>query len=385
MSEKIIEKILYCKNCVIPNTRPNIYFNNKNGLCSVCYSIKKEKQKINWKKRELKFRKLVKNAKKKNRIYDCVIPVSGGKDSTWQVLTAIKYGLKPLCVTWKTPGRTAIGQENLKNLISLGVDHIDYSVNSKIEKYFTLKAFQRFANPLIPMHMAIHAIPVKLATKMKIPLVLWGENSGIEYGGNKKSLKGELMTNAWRKVYGVTQGTTAKNWVDKNISLNNLSSYLWASEKEKKICGVKEVFLGYYFNWDPKKIFSISKKHGFKSDIKPKTGFYRFADIDEEFLITVHHWMKWYKYGFTRLWDNLSIEIRNKRITREKAIKIIKKRGNDLPIKEIKRFCEYVGISLNQFFRIAEKFRNKKIWKRKSDEIWEIKNFLITGWKWKKR
>ena len=153
-----------------------------------------KKEKINWKNRELKFKKLVKITKNKNKSYDCVIPVSGGKDSTWQVLTAIRYGLKPLCVTWKTPGRNKIGYQNLKNLISLGVDHIDFSINLKVEKYFTLKAFERFGNPLIPMHMAIHAIPLRLATKMKIPLVLWGENSAIEYGGNKKSLKGDKKT-----------------------------------------------------------------------------------------------------------------------------------------------------------------------------------------------
>jgi N-acetyl sugar amidotransferase len=374
----------YCKFCVLPNTRPNISFDIKNQACSVCNSIFMKKEKINWKNRELKFKKLVKITKNKNKSYDCVIPVSGGKDSTWQVLTAIRHGLKPLCVTWKTPGRNKIGYQNLKNLISLGVDHIDFSINLKVEKYFTLKAFERFGNPLIPMHMAIHAIPLRLATKMKIPLVLWGENSGIEYGGNKKSLKGEHMTNAWRKVYGVTHDTQSKDWVDPNITIKDLLSYSWVSEKEKKICGVKEVFLGYYFKWDPKKIFNISKRFGFKSDIKPKTGYYKFADIDEEFLITVHHWMKWYKYGFTRLWDNLSIEIRNNRLSRNKALKIIKKSGSKLPIREIRKFCQYTGISTKRFFTIAEKFRNKKIWQRKKHGIWKIKNFLIGKWSWKK-
>ena len=99
-------------------------------------------KKINWKLREIKFRKLVKITKNKNKIYDCVIPVSGGKDSTWQVLTALKYGLRPLCVTWKTPGRNKLGSSNLNNLISLGINHIDFSINEKVEKYFTLKAFR---------------------------------------------------------------------------------------------------------------------------------------------------------------------------------------------------------------------------------------------------
>ena len=321
--------------------------------------------------------------KKKNKTYDCVIPVSGGKDSTWQVLTALKYGLRPICVTWKTPARNKIGSYNLKNLISLGVEHIDFSINEKVEKYFTFKAFKRFGNPLIPMHMAMHAIAIQTAVRMKIPLVLWGENTGFEYGGKKESLKGEYMTNAWRKVYGVTHGTTSRNWVDKYLSLKALAPYSWPSENEKKKVGVKEVFLGYYLKWDPKKTYNISKKFGFKPAKKPKTGYYSYADIDDEFLITVHHWLKWYKYGFTRLWDNLSIEIRNKRLSRKKAIKIIKKNGNQIPIKEIIKFCDYTKISLKKFLIAAEKFRNKKIWFKDSDKKWKIKNFLIDRWKWK--
>ena len=92
---------------------------------------------------------------------------------------------------------------------------------------------------------------------------------------------------------------------------------------------------------------------------KPNVGFYKFADIDDMSIISVHHWLKWYKYGFTRLWDNLSIEIREGRITRKEAIKIAK-REKKLPIKQIKFFCNYLNISLKKFFTIAEKFRNKK-------------------------
>ncbi len=376
--------IKYCKFCILPNTRPNISFNFKNNTCSVCNSLMNKKKKINWKLREIKFHKLVNIAKNKNKIYDCVIPVSGGKDSTWQVLTALKYGLRPLCVTWKTPGRNKLGLSNLNNLISLGVNHIDFSINKKTEKYFTLKAFKRFANPLIPMHMAIHAIPLQIATKMKIPLIIWGENSGIEYGGKKESLKGAYMTKAWRKVYGVIHGTVAKDWIDNNLSLKDLSPYLWPSEKEKKKVGVREIFLGYYFKWDPKKIFNISKKFGFKPAIKPKTGYYSFADIDDEFFITIHHWLKWYKYGFTRLWDNLSIEIRNGRLSRKEAIKIIKKKSNEFPVQEIKKFCDYLEISVKKFLVITERFRNKKIWFKDKNGIWKIRNFLINKWKWKK-
>ena len=136
-------------------------------------------------------------------MYDCIIPVSGGKDSTWQVITALDYGLKPLCVTWKTPARNTLGAKNLQNLVNLGVDHIDFSINPKVERRFTLKAFEGLGSPVIPMHMALHAIPLQFAVNFRVPLILWGENSAYEYGGQDEALKGVRLTHAWLKKYGV--------------------------------------------------------------------------------------------------------------------------------------------------------------------------------------
>ena len=380
MSKKI-NKLKYCRICILPNTRPRIKIDNTSGVCSACkFSLQKSKF-INWRLRKNKFIKLIKKNKKTSG-YDCVIPVSGGKDSTWQVITALDYNLKPLCVTWNTPARNKIGQRNLKNLIKLGVDHIDFTINPKVEKKFILNSFKKFGNPLIPMHMAIHSIPISVAMKFKIPLVIWGENSASEYGGNENYLFKNKMSRKWKKLYGVTHGTTAKNWISKDLSAKDLLPYNWPTDKMIKKSKISEIFLGYYFKWDPQKIFKISQKYGFSSAFKPKTGLYSYADIDDEFLISVHHWMKWYKFGFTRLWDNLTLEIRNKRISRDKAISIVKKSGNQVPRIEIKKFCEYLNISDKKFYQIVNKFRNKKIWSRVKNK-WVIKNFLIENWKWK--
>ena len=375
-----MKKILYCKNCVLPSTRPNLYLDIKSNLCSVCKPIKLKRDKIDWSKRKKEFLKLAKKNKRKNNVYDCLIPVSGGKDSTWQVLTALKYKLKPLCVTWRSPARNQIGIKNLNNLINLGVDHIDFSIDPKIEKYFTLKSFKKFGNPLIPMHMALHAIAVRTAIEKNIKLIFWGENAADEYGGIKK-LMGKNMTNEWRKYYGVNNGTIINDWFDKKLNFKNSFPYKLPSSNEIRKNKIEEVFLGYFFKWDPKKIFNISKKFGFKKLNKPKTGVYNFADIDDEFLITIHHYMKWYKFGFTRIWDNLSIEIRNGRISRANAIKKIIKIGNEDPKVEIEKFCRFLGITSFNFFKICNYHRNKKIWFKKNKK-WRIKNFLIQNWKW---
>ena len=312
---------------------------------------------------ERAFEELPEKVKSRGAKYDCIVPVSGGKDSTWQTIVALENGLKPLAVTWKTPARNEIGRVNLQNLISLGVDHVDFSVNPRVEK-ITKKAFERFGIPLIPMHMALHAIPLKLAVSMEIPLVLWGENSAAEYGGDE-SLKGMTITSEWLKKFGVTNGTTWLDWIDDDLTEKDLEAYRWPSEIEQKKAGVTSAFLGYFFQWDPKVTGAIAAKNGFRAAAKPKTGLYDFADIDDEYLITVHHWMKWYKFGFTRLWDNLSIEIRAGRMSRAEAIKIIASKDPKTEgMPEIQKFCEYIDITVKEFFEIAESFRNLHIWQK---------------------
>jgi len=372
-------KLIWCKNCLLPNSRPNLII-EKNGSCSACnnFSIK---EKINWKKREGEFLGLIKKIKKKNLRYDCVIPVSGGKDSTWQTVKCLEYGLNPLTVTWRSPQRTKIGQQNLDNLISLGVDHIDWSVNPKIEKKMTLESFKKHGSVAIPMHLALFNIPVLVASHFRIPYVIWGENSAVEYGNFNKKDNQKILNEKWYKNYGVTHNTKAKDWVSKSLSKKKMSSYFDYKSYQKNYFKPESIFLGYFFKWDPQQTYKISKKFGFKAEKSARTGYYKFADIDDYF-ISIHHWLKWYKFGFTRIFDNLSLEIRNKRVSRDRAIKLIRSDGLKMPINDIKKFCEYTDISLNKFFKIAEKFRNKKIWKLNENKKFYIENFIIDNWKW---
>jgi N-acetyl sugar amidotransferase len=372
--------ITYCSKCILPNTRPNIRFDRNGNNCNCATSEKKAG--ICWASREQQWHRVVSDVKAKQAVYDCVIPVSGGKDSTWQVLKALESDLKPLCVTWRTPIRTELGEANLRNLISLGVNHFDVTIDPKVEKRFTLKAFEKLGSPVIPMHMALHAIPLQIAVNFRIPLILWGENSAYEYGGDDESLKGVHLTHSWLKKYGVTNGTTAEHWVAPDLTRRDLAPYFWPSDQAQSEAGVTAVFLGHYFRWDPHETFEISRAHGFKAASQPKTGYYNFADIDDGFLITIHHWMKWYKFGFTRLWDNLSLEIRAGRITRKQAIDLLREIGEEVPRQEIEGFCDYVGISESRFFEIAESFRNKTIWVDSGNGKWRIEGFLIENWSW---
>ncbi len=373
--------IKYCKNCVLPDSRPNLEI-GADGICNACHSWSDKKEIIDWEARLKDFEKLVEHTKSKAVSWDCVIPVSGGKDSTWQVIKALEFGLKPLCVTWRTPARSALGQRNLDNLIGLGVDHIDVTINPDVEKRFTIETFKKAGSLAIPMHMAIFAIPLQMAIKFKIPLVLWGENSAMEYGGKGENTLGFKMTRDWLKTYGVTQGTLAQDWVSDDLSEKDLSAYYWPDDHELEEAGVTAAFLGWYLPWDPEETFRAAKEHGFEAlSDKPLTGYYTYADVDDEFIITLHHWMKWYKFGFTRLWDNLSLEIRSGRMSRAQAIEIIKEKGDEYPKEEIDKFCVWAGMSEKEFLEIAQTFRNKDIWSEKSGS-WVIDSFLIDEWNW---
>jgi N-acetyl sugar amidotransferase len=369
----------YCKKCIIPESRPNILFNAE-GVCNACDSHA-TKPNIDWAQREKAFKKVVENAKSLNREFDCLIPVSGGKDSTWQVVKCLEYGLKPLTVTWKPPLRTDLGRKNLENLINLGVDHIDYRINPKVEKKFFYEALLRFGNMGLPMHMAIFNITLRIASKFDISLVIWGENSAFEYGGAEDADKGFKLNSAWLKKFGVSHGTTARDWISDKLSERDLVPYMGPSDEEFERKGLLAIFLGYYFEWDPEMTSRVAQEHGMNVRPEgPKTGIYNYADLDDDF-IAVHHYLKWYKYGFFRSYDNLSIEIRNGRITRDQAIETLKQLGDETPHEDIQKFCDFVGITRAHFDEVAERFRNLNIWVKENGK-WMIKDFIISDWKW---
>lgn len=369
----------YCKNCVLPDTRPGLVIGD-DGVCNACKSNMTRRD-IDWTQRACAFDRVVANAKSRSKGYDCLIPVSGGKDSTWQVVTCLEQGLNPLCVTWKTPARTELGRLNLENLVRLGVDHIDYQINPEVEKTFMLQALVDYGSTAIPMHMALFNIPLRIAVRFDIPLIVWGENSAFEYGGTEEEARGFSLDADWLKKFGVMHGTTAQDWVSDELSTKALTPYFGPTHEELAASGVKAVFLGYYFEWSAEKSLEVAQAHGFKTrEEGPKTGLWNFADIDDDF-ISIHHYLKWYKFGFTRLFDNLSHEIRMGKLTRAAALDRIRSVGDQTPRGDIAKFCAFANITEAHFYEIIEKYRNHEMW-RQENGVWRLPDFLIPDWRW---
>ena len=371
--------IQYCQNCFLPNSRPNLIVDST-GICNACSCVAFEPD---WGKRVNQFREICEEAKAKSKAYDCIIPVSGGKDSTWQTIKAIEFGLKPLCLTWRTPARTALGQRNLDNLMALGVDHFDITLNPILDKHLTRRCFEEYGSPAIPMHAAIHYLPVEVATKFDIPLIIWGENSAKEYGGSPDLVNLVEMTDEWYENYSVTDG--AEKQIEKlaaEISLEKFStSYGKPNLLQAKKKSITPIFLGSFFKWDPEEVYALSSRFGFEAAEMPEVGYYNFADVDDAFIMAVHHWMKWFKFGFTRDWDNIAQEIRKGRIDSIEARSILEKRSGREPTLSIERFCEYTGMTRKDFDAVCEKFRNKDLWIKDRNK-WKIRNFLFDAFQW---
>jgi N-acetyl sugar amidotransferase len=364
---------------VLPDTRPGVLL-DANGVCRGCRNADAKRQ-IDWEARARAFELLAGDAKSRAAAYDCVIPVSGGKDSYWQVVTCLEQGLRPLCVTYVHPGRTALGERNLRSLLRLGVDHLELRVDPEVERRFIAKAFAATGTSGLVAHMAIYAWPLRVALDRGVPLVVYGENSAFEYGSEDDSLIGARLDGRWLERFGVTGGTTAADWVDDELSAPDLAPFFRPSDEECAARGVQAVFLGHFFAWDPERSLAIARRHGFQArEQGPRVGHYDYVNIDDD-MIGVHHHAKWFKFGITRSWDTVSMEIRAGRMARDQAIELLRERGAETPWPDIEAFCDYVGMPEGEYFATMERFRNREIWSRR-DGRWEIKGFLVPDFAW---
>jgi N-acetyl sugar amidotransferase len=211
----------YCKKCVQPNSRPGIYF-DENGVCGACLYQEDVEKNIDWKIREKELKKIAEWAKKKARInktnYDCIIGVSGGKDSTFQALySRDKLGLRPLLVNCEPGGMTEIGKKNIENLKNLGFDTISMRPNPRIIKKLIKKDFYEYLNPVKVTEFPLFASSYIIADQFNIPLVIQGENPALTlgvrktgYGLNDDALntnKGNTLETGWKRYIGNGKGS----------------------------------------------------------------------------------------------------------------------------------------------------------------------------------
>ena len=380
-----MNNIKFCKVCLYPETKPDLKFNDA-GVCSACVAYK-QRVKIDWKTREKDFVKLAKLYKSKNN-YDCVIPVSGGKDSTYQVLKANEYGLKPLCVNSTTCDLSSLGRRNLDNIKKLGFDVIEYSPNSKVRKKLNAIGLRVVGDISWPEHIGMFTIPVTIAKKFNIKLIIWGENSQNEYGGPWEKINSKILDRRWLEEFGGLNGMRASDLITNyNFEKKEILPYFYINNKLTK--NINGIFLGQFFKWEGELNAKIAKQNGFEYHHKFVEGTVVSYENLDNYQTGIHDYFKFLKYGFGRTTDLVSMQIRRGKISRNKGIKLVKKYEGFLPKtylgKRTSKILSDINISQKEFAKICDKFTNKYLFKTnnkseliKYQEGHLIKNFELS-------
>jgi len=354
----------YCKNCVMPNTKPDLHF-DESGICDACRSAELKEQ-INWEDREKEFRVVIDKYRcLDGSRYDCIIPVSGGKDSTYQTYVAKKiYGLNPLCVCFAPTYPTELGKKNLRNLHhSLGVDVVEFFKNERVYKTMGLEGFRRVGDHEWPNHLGIFTTPIHFAVNFRIPLLIWGENSQLEYGGPAMARQKPVLDRRWLEEFGGLLGNRTDDMIGVNgITPEDLKPYTYPTDERLAEVGVTGVFLGYFFKWDARKQLEIIKQHGFSvKENGPIEGTYTNYENLDDGLVSIHDYMKYVKFGFGRATDHACLDIRNKRLSRNEGMELVRKHDGKLSYEIVEKFCSFYEISKREFFSIVDSFTNKAI------------------------
>lgn len=342
-----------CSRCLLLETHETIVF-DENGVCNVCRQIEYKEKKIDWKKRKKDFTGLI-NQYKNKYPYDCIVPFSGGKDSTWTLYYLVKKcGLKPLVVQFDHGFmRPNVLANNVRTLKKLGVDFISFRPNWQIVKKLMLESLKRKGDFCWHCHAGIFSYPMQIAVKFNVPLVIWGEPSSEYTSYYSYDQSEEVDEKRFNRF--VNLGITAEDMsgMIQDITLRDLEPFRYPSLKSLRAIGYRSVCLGSYMPWDIKKQSAIIKKElGWRGDkVEGVPAQYNYEKI-ECAMQGVRDYLKFIKRGFARVTHLASIDIRNHRLKREIGLKLIKKYEGKRPAS-LDVFLKYLDITEKEFNDIA--------------------------------
>lgn len=343
-----------CVRCTLPITWETISFDNE-GVCNICRNWEKKQKEINWEERENKLIKIFDEAKKNKAPYDCIVPFSGGKDSTFTLWAVVKkYGVKPLVVSFDHCFfRPRTYENRTRTFRKLGVDVITFTPNWHIVKKLMLESLIRKGDFCWHCHAGVFAYPMKMAVKLGIPLVIWGEGRGEYEGGVNYEDFQEIDERRFNgTVLNIREGEMAKFI---GVELRDLEPYIYPSKEEISSMGIKSIPLGNFISWNVKKHVEIIKKElGWQED-ELESGFPGLTYEKIECMFTgIRDYAKYLKRGLSRITHLTTLDIRHGRMTREEAMKLIEKYEGSKP-KSLEMFLEYLNMTEEEFNEIVLK------------------------------
>lgn len=355
----------YCKRCLYPDSKPDLQIFS-DGICSACHNFD-NRAVIDYdqRKREL-VAVLEKYRSKDGSNYDCIVPGSGGKDSTFQALKIRELGFNPLIVTVTTDHLTDIGRRNIENLKNNGFDYIEITPNPVLRRKINKFALETVGDISWPEHLLIFTAPVRVAAQMKIPLIVWGENSQHEYGGPAAASESNVLTRRWLEEFGGLNGLRVSDVAEMiDAKPGEMIQYQYPTDEQLSEAGVTGIFLGFYLPWDGYENAEYAKKHGFETYWKFVEGsIVNYENLDNA-QTGIHDFFKYLKFGFGRATDLACNAIRRGRLTRDAALALVKEHDGAFPHRyigvELYEVLSKAGIGVDAFASAVERFRNKKI------------------------
>jgi N-acetyl sugar amidotransferase len=352
----------------MPDTKPDLHL-DAHGICNACRSYENRKI-VDWDTRYKELLKIIEKYRRPdNSNWDCIVPVSGGKDSTYQVVRMLQLGLNPLCITSSTCDLSSIGRANIENLKRLGVDHVEFSPNPLVRAKLNRVGLTQVGDISWPEHVGIFTIPVRAAVQFNVPLIVWGENSQNEYGGPAAAADDNILNRRWLEEFGGLLGMRVSDLIgQEGIQATHLIPYTYPSDEELQRVGVTGLFLGHYIPWDGLSNTLIAQANGFQSYNKVVEGsMVNYENLDN-YQTGIHDYFKFLKFGFGRATDLACLHIRRDRLTRQDGLEAVRRLDGLFPWeylgKSLKEILRPLNITEEEFIRICDKFTNKKIFKR---------------------
>lgn len=363
----------YCTKCVMPDTRPGISFNEQ-GVCSACQAYENRKN-VDYNKRFEELKALCDKYRGSNgpNGYDCMIAVSGGKDSHFQTyLFKEVLKMNPLLVTVEDNfPMTEAGAHNLKNISeAFGCDIISMKPNIKAQKLSMKYTFEKYGKPTYFVDRYIYTYPLHMAVKFNTPLLIYGENVGYEYGGaNAKetpSAKDQINN-------GVGSGIEAEELVQQGVSMKDLNFFNPPSEEE--LNKLNPIYLSYFVEWNSFKNYELAKKKGFHDlthEWDRTHHIENFDQIDTPAYL-VHSWMKYPKFGHASATDYAARMVRYGLLDRTEAMQLVKEKDGKLDPRCVREFCNFLGYSEREFWEVVDRLYNEDLFEKDVLGRWVLK------------
>jgi len=366
----------FCVKCVMPSTRPGITF-DKEGVCAACQSFNKRKS-VNYAERWKELEALCNRYRGCNgpNGYDCMIAVSGGKDSHFQVhVFKEKLGMNPLLVSVEDNfPMTKAGLHNIKNISeAFGCDLISIKPNIKIQKQISRYTFEKHGKPTYLIDRYIYTYPLHMALRFNTPLLIYGENVSYEYGGVNAV---ETYSARDQVNNGVSSGIDISEFNEIGIDSKNLNFFEPPTSEQLK--SLEPIYLSYFVEWSSFANYQFAKKKGFQDlthEWERTHHIEQFDQIDTPAYL-VHPWMKYPKFGHASATDYAARMIRFGMITRDEAIQLVKKHDHQLDPRTVREFCNFMGYSEREFWEIVESHYNQEIFNKDLNGNWNLKSPL---------